>query len=156
MEQRSVIHSTFVIERSYPVAVERVFSAFDDPQKKRRWFVEGPGFETRSHQMDFREGGTETSSFLAQEGPVKGATITNETVFQDIVPNRRIIFAYTMSMNGKRFSASLATVELVAAGGATNLIFTEQGAFFENADGPAMRKAGWRELLDALGKELAR
>jgi hypothetical protein len=38
----------------------------------------------------------------------------------------------------------------------TDLIFTEQAAFFEGADGPQMREAGWRELLEALARELAR
>ncbi len=41
MEQLSVTHSTFVIERSYPTSPERVFAAFADPAKKRRWFAEG-------------------------------------------------------------------------------------------------------------------
>jgi len=45
--------------------------------------------------------------------------------------NRRIVFAYTMSMGDRRFSSSQATVELLAAGKGTDLIFTEQGAFFK-------------------------
>jgi DNA-binding response OmpR family regulator len=45
MEERSVIHSTFVIERSYPATSERVFAAFADPTKKRRWFAEAGGHE---------------------------------------------------------------------------------------------------------------
>jgi len=34
MKERSVIHSTFVIERGYPVPPERVYAAFSDPAKK--------------------------------------------------------------------------------------------------------------------------
>jgi len=38
----------------------------------------------------------------------------------------------------------------------TDLICTHQGAFFEGADGPQMREAGWRHLFENLAKELAR
>jgi hypothetical protein len=38
----------------------------------------------------------------------------------------------------------------------TDLIFTHQGAFFEGADGPEMREAGWRKLLDRLTEEFSR
>jgi len=40
MSERTVNHSTFVIERHYAAAPERVFAAFADPAKKRRWFAE--------------------------------------------------------------------------------------------------------------------
>jgi uncharacterized protein YndB with AHSA1/START domain len=43
--QRSVVHSTFSIERTYPVPPSRVFSAFSDQAAKRRWFAEGEGWE---------------------------------------------------------------------------------------------------------------
>ena len=36
-----------------------------------------------------------------------------------------------------------------------NPIFTHQGAFFEGADGPEMREAGWRKLLDQLATDMA-
>jgi uncharacterized protein YndB with AHSA1/START domain len=157
MEDRSVTHSTFVIERTYPATPERVFAAFADPARKRRWFAEGEGFQVEEFEMDFRVGGTERARFRAGEGtPVKGTSFTNETTYQDIVPNRRVVLAYTMAMGDKRISASLATFELLPSKTGTNLIFTEQGAFFEGADGPQMREQGWRELLEALGKELTR
>jgi uncharacterized protein YndB with AHSA1/START domain len=72
------------------------------------------------------------------------------------VPNRRIVFAYTMSVGDTRISSSQATVELLAAGRGTDLFFTEQGAFFEGADGPNIREQGWRLLLESLAEELAR
>jgi hypothetical protein len=56
----------------------------------------------------------------------------------------------------KRISVSVATVELEPQGSGTRLIFTEQGAFLDGFDDPAMREHGTRELLDALGAELRR
>jgi hypothetical protein len=34
-------------------------------------------------------------------------------------------------------------------------VFTHQAAFFEGADGPQMREAGWHQLLARLGGESA-
>ena len=157
MEERSVTHSTFVIERTYSSAPERVFAAFADPARKRRWFAGERNMTVEEHSLDFRVGGTEHARYRFPEGSrFPGAVMGNDTVYQDIVENRRIVVAYTMSMDGRRFSASLATFELVPADGGTNLIFTEQGAFFEGSDGAEMREGGWRKLLEKLGEELAR
>ena len=72
------------------------------------------------------------------------------------MPDRRIVLAYTMAVGGRRISASLATVEIVAEGDGTRLTFTEQGAFFEGSDGPELREKGWLALLDGLGADLRR
>ena len=157
MEQPSVIHSTFVIERSYPKAPERVFAAFADAAKKRRWFAEGDIQEVEESAMDFRVGGAERLRYRFKEGtPFPGVAITNEGSFQDIVPNRRVVTASTMTLGDKRFSASLVTIELLPTDKGTDLICTHQGAFLEGADGPQIREAGWRKLLDRLATELAR
>jgi uncharacterized protein YndB with AHSA1/START domain len=150
MKERSVTHATFVIERSYPTPPERVFSAFSDPRKKRRWFSAEKASKPEPFEMDFRVGGREHSSFRAQ-----GVTCTNDTVYRDIVPNRRIVVAYTMTLGDRRISSSHATMEFLPSESGTDLIFTEQGAFFEGADGPQIREEGWRKLLDHLAKELA-
>jgi uncharacterized protein YndB with AHSA1/START domain len=155
--QRSVTHGTFVIERSYAAPPARVFAALADPKKKRRWFAESKGSEVQEFEMDFKVGGKERTRFqVLKDGPVKGALITNDTVYQDIVPDSRVVLAYTMTLGEKPFSASLSTFELLPKETGTQLIFTEQAAFFEGADGPQMREQGWNQLLDALGKELER
>jgi uncharacterized protein YndB with AHSA1/START domain len=159
MSERSVTHSTFVIERSFPAAPQQVFRALSDPARKRRWFAEGEGFELDKFEMDFRVGGFERSRFRfkASAAPVpEGTACANDSVYLDIVPGQRIVLAYTMTIGEKRISASQATFELLAAGTGTQLVFTEQAAFFEGGDGPQVREAGWRQLFEQLAKELAR
>lgn len=151
MTARSVQHSTFVIERNYAVTPERVFGAFADPAKKKRWFLDDEHLEVEDCGMDFRVGGLEKKRFRTQHGFL----CTNVTTYLDIVPNRRIVFAYTMSVGETRISSSQSTVELLPSEEGTTLIFTEQAAFFEGADGPEMRAGGWRGLLDRLGRELS-
>jgi uncharacterized protein YndB with AHSA1/START domain len=152
MTERSVTHATFTIERTYDAASEKVFAAFADPTAKRRWFVEGEGWHIDEFEMDFRPGGIETSVFRFGDGP----TGRNDTVYQDIVENHRIIAAYTMTIGGNRISASLATTELEPAGAGTRLTYTEQGAFLDGHDNAAQRESGCRGLLEALAAELGR
>ena len=78
----------------------------------------------------------------------------NETLFLDIVPGRRIVFAYGMARGETRISASLATVELIADGNGTKLRFTEQMAVLDGGDRVEDRAQGWGGLLDKLGLEL--
>lgn len=151
MQERSVTHATFTIERHYPKPPQRVFAALSDPLQKRRWFAaDDKDFQVEKFEMDFRVGGTERSSFR-----VKGMECVNDTVYLDIVPDRRIVIAYTMTLGGKRISSSQATFELVPAEKGTKLIFTEQAAFFEGADGPQVRQEGWTKLLESLAREVA-
>ncbi len=104
------------------------------------------------HQQDFRVGGSETSRFRLQGGP----EITNETQFQDIVPDRRIVFSYRMTVAGQPISVSLATMELTPSGDGVRLTFTEQGAYFGDPSAAKGREEGTRELLEALAAELER
>ncbi len=156
MDEQTVIHNTFVIERSYPKSPECVFAAFAEAAQKRRWFAVGEHHDVEEFEMEFRVGCPERTRYRFREGtPFPGVTLTNEGRYQDIVPNRRIVTASTMSLGDKRISASLVTVEFLQADNGTDLICTHQGAFFEGSDGPQMREAGWRKLLDRLEAELS-
>jgi uncharacterized protein YndB with AHSA1/START domain len=156
-ESAAVVHGTFAIERTYAASPARVFAAFANEETKRRWFAEGPGSKTGEFTLDFRVGGRETSRFRFAGGPPgappAGTAMGNDTTYLDIVPNQRIVFAYTMTVGDRRMSASLATVELAPDGAGTRLTFTEQAAFFERSDGVHLRHEGWRALLQKLDDE---
>jgi uncharacterized protein YndB with AHSA1/START domain len=156
MTEQSAIHNTFVIERTYPVPVEKVWAAFADATLKRRWFAEGENSEVEEFAVDFRVGGVERTRYrMGPQTPLPGMILTNAAHFEDIVPGRRVVTASSMSVGVKRISVSLVTVELLPSGRGTELICTNQSAFFEGADGPEIRQAGWRTLFDKLARVLA-
>ena len=49
IETKPAVHSTFRLERLYKASPTRVFQAFSDTAAKRRWLVEGDGFEVFEH-----------------------------------------------------------------------------------------------------------
>ena len=151
MTERSVSHATFVIDRTYAAEPARVFAAWTSPEAKAQWFGNtakpDPGY-----QLDFRIGGRE----LNKGGPDGGAVYTYDALYQEIVPDRRIAFNYTMDMDETRISISVATVEFKADGDGTRLIYTEQGAYFDGHDKPEFREHGTKELLNSLAAYLAR
>jgi uncharacterized protein YndB with AHSA1/START domain len=147
MSGRSVEHATFVVEREYEVSTERTFAAWADPEAKARWYVDA---DTQL-ELDFRVGGREHSHGAAPDG----RPYSYEALYQDIVPGRRIVYTYEMTLEQTRISVSLATVEFTPLGeNGTHLVFTEQGAFLDGHEFPARRSEGMGSLLDALGREL--
>jgi uncharacterized protein YndB with AHSA1/START domain len=156
MTAPAITHNTFTLERSYPKSPERVFAAFTDAAKKRRWFAEGESHAVEVFEMDFRIGGTERTRSRFKEGsPFPGVALINEGSYQDIVPARRVVLSSRMILGERCISASLVTFEFVPTEGGTDLLFTHQAAFFEGSDGPQRREAGWQKLLDRLASEVA-
>jgi uncharacterized protein YndB with AHSA1/START domain len=148
--ERSVAHATFVLERVYPASPEQVFHALSDISAKKRWFVGPEDWGQSKFEMDFRVGGREVNS----GGPKGGPVHTFNAIYQDIIPNERIIYSYEMHLDDTRISVSLATIELKPERTGTRLVFTEQGAFLDGHDDSGQRERGTADLLDALGMAL--
>lgn len=148
--KRSVTHTTFVIDRTYDATPARVYAAWSQPDAKARWFVGPDSWKQLERTFDFRVGGRETL-----KGQFDGGrTSTFEATYQDIVPNERIVYAYSMHLNDQHISVSLGTIELKAEGGGTRLVYTEQGAFLDGYDDAGSRERGTRALFDQLGASL--
>lgn len=148
--ERKVTHATFTIERHYDVAPERVFRAFADPEAKAKWFAGSGEWRQGKRSMDFRVGGREHLSGGRKDGPPH----VFDAIYQDIVPNERIIYTYEMHIGETRISVSLATIELKQAAKGTKMTFTEQGAFLDDFDRPESREEGTKVLLEKLERWL--
>src|SRR5262249_11940581 len=100
--------------------------------------------------FDFREGGRERKRF----GPRDDPRFLADTVYRDIVPDRRIVFSYAMTARDVPISVSLTTVELAPDGRGTRLLLVEQVAFLDGNDNAANREEGLSSMLDKIGESL--
>lgn len=158
MTDRSVIHDTFSIERTYPAAPSRVFAAFTSREAKDAWGdtggLEPAEDEAGIEEFDFRPGGRERFGHKWE-----GRTFRYDALYYDIVPDQRIVYSYEMYADDARISVSVATIEFAKSGDGTALTWTEQGAYLDGIDGlqaPALRKEGTTEMLDGLTQYLSK
>ena len=149
--ERSVVHSTFVIERNFSRSPEQVFTMFSEETRKRQWFAEGPNKIVDLYVSEFHTGGSERIEYHYVEGsPFTGIPFVNDGHYQEILPGKRIVNASTMNIGGRCISAALSTFEFMPAENGTRLVFTFRGAFFDGSDGPVIREMGWNKLIDQL------
>ena len=150
--ERSQTHATFVLERTYPVAVDAVWHALSDSHARDQWFGGGPNFDTREKSHEFRVGGQAIEDGQWHGGPRSRFHST----YTDIVEHQRIVFTYDMWVDDRHMSTSLTTIVLEPGAEETRLTYTEQGVHFDGLDTVEGREAGTRGLLDNLGAFLTR
>lgn len=143
-------HTSFVIERDFPVPPARVFRGWSELALKQRWTDCHPGLAERTHTLDFRPGGSET---VTMRFPAGGVCMVRFHYF-DIVPDRRIVYGYAMEMDGRPGSVSLVTVEFEPVSTGTRMVFTEQAALLDGGTDLEERIEGTREGFDRLAVEL--
>lgn len=150
MTVRTVEHGTIRLERRYEASPSRVFAAWAEPAARATWDVPGR-WVIAEQSFDFREGGRERKRF----GPRDDPRFLAETLYLDIVADRRIVFSYVLAARGTRISASLTTVELAPEGLDTKLVLVEQVALLDGNDTVARREEGLSSMLDKIGDSLA-
>ena len=151
MIERSQTHHDFVLERTYPVPVEKVWAAFADKEAKGRWFAaEVEGLTMTAYDDDFRVGGHGINEGSFHGGPPNRFLCT----YTDIVEHERIVYSYDMWIGDAHISTSITTIVLEPADDGTLLTFTEQGVHLDGHDTGEQRELGTAGLLDAMGATL--
>lgn len=89
---------------------------------------------------------------MRQTGPI----YTSVATYQEIVPDKRIVYTLIIDMGETRISVSVMTVEFKSEGTGTQLIYTEQCAFLDGLDSLEDHMHGAKEFLDQLDIELKR
>jgi len=151
--ERTVVHGSFTLERTYPHSPGTVFAAWAIPERKEAWFGQGPDFveKVEDYELDLRVGGHEH-----YHGPLRsGRTFEYDATFRDIVDDRRIVSTYDVSIAGRRISVTQLTVEFEPADIGTHLILTEQCAFFDGLDSIEDRLPGVEDMLVKLDAHMA-
>jgi uncharacterized protein YndB with AHSA1/START domain len=148
---KGIHHATFTIERTFGTTPVRAFRYWSDEALKERWTACHPDWSVIEAAFDFRAGGIEARRWRTSDGSEQTFTAH----YLDIVAPERIVYAFEMSLAGRRISASLATVALDPAGGRTRMAYTEQIAFFGGRDALAARIAGTGGGFDRLVEAIA-
>jgi uncharacterized protein YndB with AHSA1/START domain len=143
----AVVHDRIVVERLFPVPLEKVFAAWADAEQRARWhFSSDADWELAEFDQDFLIGGPER----ARSGPKAMSTLREEGCFLDIVQNVRIGSVGTMHLDDVRISMTLCSVELSETGEGTLLKLTDQSAFLDGRERPEDRRSAWGAVLGRL------
>ena len=131
------------LQRRYPVAPEKVWRAWTDPQALKRWFGPGGVQPVSVADLDVRVGGR----FHIIFGGPQGTEHEVRGVYKEVVPNRKLVFTWIWPRTTPE-RESLITLVFQASGGGTELDFRHEQLFDEAArDG---HQRGWSESLIKL------
>lgn len=136
------------IDRVYPVAPEKVWRAWADPQALSRWFGPGQPDSVTSAQLDVRVGGRYRIAFIAPDGVEHVAA----GVYREVVPNRRLVFSWTRE--GMPEVDSQVTIELRPVAGGTQLSFVHEQ--FPDVAARDDHRGGWLPTFEKLNNYLSK
>ena len=144
MEQNVREKPFLTLNRSYPVAPEKVWRAWTDPEALKRWWGPGgPDNRVSVAELDVRLGGRFRIVFGGKEGNDHEVT----GVYVVVQPNRRLAFTWTWPRTTPE-RESVVTIVFKAVGNGTELEFRHEQLHDESVrDG---HKRGWTESLAKL------
>jgi uncharacterized protein YndB with AHSA1/START domain len=147
MEQAIRTKPFLNLARRYPVAPEKVWRAWTDPEAVKRWWGPGPGEPVAVAELDVRVGGR----FRIVFGGPKGTDHEVQGTYLEVVPNRKLVFTWTWP-NSTPERESQVTIVFRAGDGGTELDFRHEQLFDEKVRDD--HKRGWTGSLDKLGEFL--
>ncbi len=145
------VRGAFSLERTFKATPAQVFKAFTDESAKSRWFSGGDDYTMVERRMDVRPGGRE----LAIGRWKSGVTTRFDAFYFDVVPDRRLVYAYEMHLDARKISVSLACVEIEPHPAGVRLKIAEQAVFLDGYEDGGAREHGTSALMDRLVASLA-
>ena len=135
------------LERHYPVAPEKVWRAWTDPQALSIWFGPGDTQSVLRAELDVRVGGRFDIAFRTQDGVVHAVG----GVYRVVEPPRRLVFSWAWHSTPER--ESQVSLSLHAEGGGTRMAFLH--AQFVDPQARDDHEGGWVPTFDKLAQFLA-
>ncbi|MEP6877052.1 MAG: SRPBCC domain-containing protein [Burkholderiales bacterium] len=134
------------IRRRYPVAPEKVWRAWTEPQALSQWFGHGATPSVTTAEIDLRAGGRYRIAFSTPDGD------THEVsgVYQEVVSRRRLVFTWAWKSTPERVSR--VSIDLKPLDDGTELSFVHDRFF--DAAARANHERGWVPFLAKLDEFL--
>jgi uncharacterized protein YndB with AHSA1/START domain len=143
MEQVTRTKPFLNLARTYPVAPEKVWRAWTDPQAVKKWWGPGPGEPVAVAELDVRVGGR----FRIVFGGPKGTDHEVQGTYLEVLPHRKLVFTWTWP-NTTPERESVVTIVFKAVDAGTALDFRHEQLFDEKVRDD--HKRGWTGSLDKL------
>ena len=128
--------------RVFPYPAERVFDAWLDPEKARRFLFATPTGEMVTVEIDARVGG---SFYVVERRDGEDAEHYGE--YLEIDRPRRLVFSFAVP----NYPSTKVIVEIAPRGTGCELTLTHEGVLPEFA---SRTEAGWSMILEGLAKAL--
>jgi uncharacterized protein YndB with AHSA1/START domain len=138
---------SLTLNRHYPVAPEKVWRAWTDPEAIKRWWGPGDNQPVSVAQLDVRVGGR----FRVVFGGPEGRDHDVQGVYREVVPNRKLVFTWTWP-NSTPERESLVTIVFKKVAGGTELVFRHEQFIDETVRDN--HKQGWSESFVKLERFL--
>jgi len=139
---------SLTLRRHYPVAPEKVWRAWTDPQALKAWFGPEEIVSVPLAEVDLRVGGRFRVAMLAADGETHDVS----GVYQELVPNRKLVFSWAWRSTPER--ESRVTVRIEPDGNGCELVLMHEQFFDEVArDG---HEHGWTGAMAKLEQWLVK
>jgi len=146
MATQAATKPSLTIKRRFKASPAKVFAAWTDPEKVKRWM--GPGeIKALRAESDLRVGGRYRWVMQAPDGEQHDVS----GIYREIVANEKLVFTWAWKSTPER--ESLVTVLLKSDGDGTLLTVTHEQFFDEDARD--RHQHGWNGALDKMEQLLA-
>ena len=147
MSTQTAVKPSLTLKRRLKAPPAKVFAAWIDPEKIKRWM--GPG-EVKARDRRMRRTRRRPLSLGDATSP-SGREHDVGGVYREIVPNEKLVFTWAWKSTPER--ESLVTVLLKPDGDGTLLTMTHEQFFDEEARD--RHQHGWNGALDKMDKFLS-